>query len=183
MAVFDIMSKNKILPDQITYTLLLKSATNSRDSELGNKIIEHIKQNGIQPDRCLQNAMVSMFSRTGSLQKASEVFSSVIGQEVSAWNTIIAACEQNQSTQDGSCTLQRNVERHLCQSYLLVPNYAGICFEELKDVGDLWLGMLPVSNCDHDPLHGTDGKLQGQFSSMADDGSGRVDIYISASQL
>eukprot|EP01018_Ginkgo_biloba_P003193 Gb_13221 [translate_table: standard] len=98
LALFHQMQQTGIQPDQFTFATVLPACANVACLEQGMEIHEEITRRGFQSNVIVESALVDMYAKCGSIEKARDVFDKMHRPDVVSWNTMIAAY-----TRDGSC--------------------------------------------------------------------------------
>ncbi|OIV92151.1 hypothetical protein TanjilG_18723 [Lupinus angustifolius] len=83
-----------------TYTNLVLAWTNFRSLEYSRKIHDRILKSSYQPDIVLQNHILNMYGKCGSLRDARKVFDAMQLQNVISWTLVISGYSQNGQEND-----------------------------------------------------------------------------------
>ena len=90
------MQSAGITPDVVTYICIAKACGIVGSLDIGERIDADVrKQRLLEKDVVLGTALVDMYSKCGSLEKAREVFEKLPEQNVVSWSSLIAAYVQN----------------------------------------------------------------------------------------
>ncbi|KAK7245163.1 hypothetical protein RIF29_39998 [Crotalaria pallida] len=101
LGAFDLYLKNpSIQLEPSTYTNLVLACTNARSLEYGKKIHDHILKSRYQPDVILQNHILNMYGKCGSLKDARKVFDAMQQRNVISWTLMISGYSQNGQAKD-----------------------------------------------------------------------------------
>lgn len=87
------MRRAGFLPDQSTLTSALRATTSLSMLELGRQVHVHVLK--FDQDLILNNALLDMYCKCGSLEDAKIVFNRMDGKDVISWSTMIAGLAQN----------------------------------------------------------------------------------------
>ncbi len=102
--VYHDMQVKGVQPDRITFMNIL-SACSSSTLENGKKVHEHIVKSGLQDDVGVGNALISMYSKCGSNEKAFEVFHGMqregVGLDRISYLCILKACASQTGLSEG----------------------------------------------------------------------------------
>ncbi|KAF7836558.1 pentatricopeptide repeat-containing protein [Senna tora] len=79
--------------DQSTLTSALRACTSLSMLELGRQVHVHVLK--FEQDLILNNALLDMYSKCGSLEDAKSIFNRMAGKDVISWSTMIAGLAQN----------------------------------------------------------------------------------------
>ncbi|KAF9625170.1 hypothetical protein IFM89_020037 [Coptis chinensis] len=79
-------------PDEVTMLCLLSACTDFGGLDVGQKIHQSIMETGLKRmSTVLGNALIDMYAKCGSIERALEVFRGMRERDVSTWNSIIGA--------------------------------------------------------------------------------------------
>ena len=92
MEVLEWMIEHGIKPDAQLYVCLLKSCT---DLAVGKYIHTHIIKTQTKWDIYLENSLLNMYAKCGSMNDARTVFDSIHSRDVVSWNTMITGYGKN----------------------------------------------------------------------------------------
>lgn len=95
LRLFDVMQSSKCEPDDVTCLLLLQACAHLNAWEFGQRIHGYIMERGYGGALNLSNALVSMYSRCGCLDKAYEVFKGTGNKGVVSWSAMISGLAMN----------------------------------------------------------------------------------------
>ncbi|KAL6211080.1 hypothetical protein ACLB2K_016308 [Fragaria x ananassa] len=84
--------------EEATLTSVLRACTVLALLELGRQVHVHAMKNG--PDLILNNALLDMYCKCGSLEDANAVFTRMVEKDVISWSTMIAGLAQNGFSQE-----------------------------------------------------------------------------------
>ncbi|XP_057833070.2 pentatricopeptide repeat-containing protein At3g16610 isoform X2 [Cryptomeria japonica] len=84
-----------IKPDPTTFASILPACAKMGALELGMDIHQSIMEGGYISDVVVANALVDMYAKCGSIEKAREVFEKMPQRNVVSWNAMIAGYAQN----------------------------------------------------------------------------------------
>eukprot|EP01018_Ginkgo_biloba_P007725 Gb_41234 [translate_table: standard] len=77
--------------DCFTYVCLLQACIHKKALSKGKLVHLHMNDSGIMPDKPLENTLVNMYAKCGSLVDARRVFDQMPERDVRSWTVIIAA--------------------------------------------------------------------------------------------
>ncbi|KAL9326407.1 hypothetical protein ACSQ67_007052 [Phaseolus vulgaris] len=97
LSLFDDMqrSNDKCEPDDVTCLLLLQACAHLNALEFGERIHGYIMERGYGVALNLSNALISMYSRCGCLDKAYEMFKRTGNKCVVSWSAMISGLAMN----------------------------------------------------------------------------------------
>lgn len=90
LALFDDMQQVGVIPDNCTLVNVLSACAHIGALSQGEWVHAYIDKNGISIDGFVATALVDMYSKCGSIDKALEVFNSCLRKDISTWNSIIS---------------------------------------------------------------------------------------------
>jgi len=99
VSALDLMARDGIRPiDSVTFSSLLKSCIRARDFRLGKLVHARLIEFEIEPDSVLYNSLISLYSKSGDLTKAEDVFETMrrFGKrDVVSWSAMMACYGNN----------------------------------------------------------------------------------------
>ncbi|XP_057830827.2 pentatricopeptide repeat-containing protein At2g03880, mitochondrial-like [Cryptomeria japonica] len=90
LETFKQMHLESVKPDSITFASVLPACAKTGALELGMDIHQSIEDRGILSDVILATALVDMYAKCGSIEKARELFDKMPQRNVVSWNAMIA---------------------------------------------------------------------------------------------
>ncbi|XP_059069534.1 pentatricopeptide repeat-containing protein At3g24000, mitochondrial-like [Cryptomeria japonica] len=87
-------------PNSSTFVSILPACAKMGALELGTDIHQSIMEAGLLSDIIIENALVDMYARCGSIDKARELFDRMPQRDIISWNAMIAGYAQNGSCKD-----------------------------------------------------------------------------------
>eukprot|EP00250_Pteridium_aquilinum_P022559 c25411_g4_i1 orf=121-1197(+) len=84
------MQQDKILPNAVTFSCVLKACGSIGDSDEGQKIHTEIVKEEYETDVTVGNSLVGMYAKCGLLTEALEIFEDLRVQDVVSWTSLIA---------------------------------------------------------------------------------------------
>lgn len=119
-----------------TYAHLISACSSLRSLEHGKKVHSHILTSRCDHDMVLQNHVLNMYGKCGSVKDALKVFNEMPQRNVVSWTSAISGCSQN--GQDKNAMELYFQMRHAG----FVPDQFtfGSVVKACSWVGDLWLG-------------------------------------------
>ncbi len=89
------MQQEDMKPNNVTFVNALSACASVAALAQGKQIHTQIINNGVKPDRILGTALVSMYSKCGSLADARQVFDKMSQRNLLSWNAMIAGHAQH----------------------------------------------------------------------------------------
>ncbi|KAL8172177.1 hypothetical protein V2J09_023981 [Rumex salicifolius] len=89
LGLFREMQLAGILPDEITMVSVISACAASGELDTGRWVHAYIDMCGIKGDIELSTALVNMYAKCGSIERAIEVFDTMPVKDTKAWSTII----------------------------------------------------------------------------------------------
>ncbi|KZV27377.1 pentatricopeptide repeat-containing protein-like [Dorcoceras hygrometricum] len=81
-------------PDSVSFTTAISSCARLLNLEKGESIHEELLRSGVALDAYVSAALVDMYGKCGSLEKAREVFNEIPKKSLVTWNTMIGGYSQ-----------------------------------------------------------------------------------------
>ncbi|KAI4380650.1 hypothetical protein MLD38_006817 [Melastoma candidum] len=81
--------------DSVTICSVLPMVAQLNDVLSGLMIHVHIIKHGLEFDLFVNNALINMYAKLGHLADGQYIFDCMVTKDVVSWNSMIAACEQN----------------------------------------------------------------------------------------
>ncbi|XP_057862797.2 putative pentatricopeptide repeat-containing protein At3g23330 [Cryptomeria japonica] len=100
LILFSQMQQTDIQPDHFTFAAILPACAKIGALEQGMGIHDTIIERGYLPDVVVANALIDMYAKCGSLDKACEVFDKLANKTAISWNTLISGYAQNGNLDD-----------------------------------------------------------------------------------
>ncbi|XP_057826538.2 pentatricopeptide repeat-containing protein At3g09040, mitochondrial [Cryptomeria japonica] len=95
LAVFHVMRRSGVQPDRFTFSSILPICAEIRDLDKGMGIHQIVIESTLLSDVVVGSALIDMYAKCGSIQKAREVFDKMPKRNVVTWNVMIAGYAQN----------------------------------------------------------------------------------------
>jgi pentatricopeptide repeat protein len=94
LEVFREMQRAKMEPDAIVIASVLSACAHLSALDLGKWIHDYVKQNNIKTDVIMENSLIGMYAKCGSVQEALQVFKEM-KEDTLSWNSIIMGLANN----------------------------------------------------------------------------------------
>eukprot|EP01018_Ginkgo_biloba_P009791 Gb_07727 [translate_table: standard] len=91
LRLFYRMQETGIKPDKFTFASVFAACANMAALEHGKMVHEDLIRSGCQSDIFVENALVDMYAKCGSIEKAREVFDRMSERSVVSWTSMIVA--------------------------------------------------------------------------------------------
>lgn len=85
------MLEERFIPNKAAFVHTLKACANLGILDLGKDIHQHIRSTGLGSDALLNNMLIIMYSRCGSIQEARKVFNRMSRKDITSWNAMLGA--------------------------------------------------------------------------------------------
>nr|XP_016459716.1 PREDICTED: pentatricopeptide repeat-containing protein At3g47530-like [Nicotiana tabacum] len=96
LRVFDmIRSSSECQPDEVTCLLLLQACANLNALAYGEGVHRYCEEHGFDKAINICNALITMYSRCGCIEKAFEVFKGMAEKDVVSWSAMISGLASN----------------------------------------------------------------------------------------
>ena len=90
MIMFRRMEVENLEPDEVTILAVLSACAHLGSVKLGERIHNYMQKRGFSRKLHLNNALIDMYAKSGSIRKALDVFESMKERSVITWTTMIA---------------------------------------------------------------------------------------------
>ncbi|KAJ7568443.1 hypothetical protein O6H91_01G033100 [Diphasiastrum complanatum] len=94
LELYEQMKQEDVLPNNVTYVVLLKACARITCLEQGQQLHFQIIESGFQSDEMVGGALIDMYAKCGSIEDARHVFNNLPEQDLVSWNTMIAGYAQ-----------------------------------------------------------------------------------------
>eukprot|EP01018_Ginkgo_biloba_P011199 Gb_27469 [translate_table: standard] len=111
-------------PNSKTFASVLSACADLEALELGIEIHEEIIRSGFQHEVCVANALVDMYTKCGSIEKARELFDKMPKQDVVLWTEMVAGYAQNGHVDEALKFFQKMPERNVVSWTAMIAGYA-----------------------------------------------------------
>ncbi|PIN19833.1 hypothetical protein CDL12_07482 [Handroanthus impetiginosus] len=91
LMIFHDMQQNGIKPDQVTMLSVISACANLGALDQARKIHQFVDDKGFGKALPINNALIDMYAKCGSLEEAKEVFSRMHRKNVISWTSMISA--------------------------------------------------------------------------------------------
>lgn len=96
LRVFDMMQNSyDCRPDEVTCLLLLQACANLNALAFGEGVHRYCEEGGFDKAMNICNALITMYSRCGCIEKAFEVFKGMTEKDVVSWTAMISGLASN----------------------------------------------------------------------------------------
>ncbi|GMI96144.1 mitochondrial editing factor 22 [Hibiscus trionum] len=89
LKLFRVMTRAGIIPDSLTITSILPACARVPAHKQGKELHACLLRNGIDMNLIVQNALMDMYVKSGFIELASNVFTSMIERDIFSWTIII----------------------------------------------------------------------------------------------
>ncbi|KAI3808843.1 hypothetical protein L1987_24805 [Smallanthus sonchifolius] len=114
LSLFLDMMKTNIKPDEITIASVLSACARLGSIDMGKSIHDYIRENNIKQDLYVGNALIDMYCKRGSTERALKVFDEMSMKDSVSWTSIISGLAVNGNAIDAlelfSNMLMENVQ-------------------------------------------------------------------------
>eukprot|EP01018_Ginkgo_biloba_P012920 Gb_21941 [translate_table: standard] len=149
LTLFNQMQQARIQPNQFTFASVLPACAKFAALEQGMKIHEEAIKTGFHSDVFVANALIDMYAKCGSIDKARDVFDKMHQRNVVSWTAIIAGYAQNGNVEEASNLFQEMPERNVVSWTAMIAGFVqnGQGVEALKLFRQMQLaGVKPNPN-------------------------------------
>ena len=98
---YEQMKQERFIPDNVTYTLILKLCTETSNLELGKEISDQILNNSsFINDIKLQTSLINFFGKSGNIERAFSIFNSINNKDLVSYTAILSVLINNKEFDD-----------------------------------------------------------------------------------
>ncbi|KAL6853778.1 hypothetical protein ACP4OV_019807 [Aristida adscensionis] len=95
LEIFRQMQRAKVKPDAVVIASVLSACAHLGALDLGKWIHNYVRRNKIKTDIIMENSLVDMYAKCGSVQEALQVFKEMKDKDTLSWNSIIIGLANN----------------------------------------------------------------------------------------
>ncbi|GAB4831690.1 hypothetical protein Ancab_005703 [Ancistrocladus abbreviatus] len=89
--LFDKMQALGVKPDQVTMLSVISACSNLGALQQANWVNKYVDMNGFAGALPINNALIDMYAKCGSLERAGRIFDNMVGRNVISWTSMINA--------------------------------------------------------------------------------------------
>ncbi|XP_057854814.2 pentatricopeptide repeat-containing protein At1g11290, chloroplastic-like [Cryptomeria japonica] len=130
VTLFHQMQRTGFQPDQFTFASVLPACAKMGDLEQGMNIHQSIMEGEFLSDIMVGNALVDMYAKCGSIDKARDVFDGMPQRDVVSWNAIVAGYTQNGVLDEALRLFKAMPQRDVLSWNVMIAGYAHNGFVE-----------------------------------------------------
>eukprot|EP01018_Ginkgo_biloba_P013193 Gb_32457 [translate_table: standard] len=144
LTLFHQMQRAGISPNQSTFVSVLPACASFAALEQGMEIHEEIIRSGFETNLFVESALVDMYAKCGSIEKARHVFDKMHQRSAVSWTTMVAAYTQNGRVDEALKLFQKMPERDVVSWTAMIAGYVqnGQSVEALKLFREMQLGSV-----------------------------------------
>ncbi|KAH7299773.1 hypothetical protein KP509_24G028500 [Ceratopteris richardii] len=138
------MQVHGIPPDGISYACGLKACSGLGSLEMGEHIHAEVSKQGLlNKDTVIDNTLVDMYAKCGSLSKAHAVFDKLHYRDIITWTSLIAGCAQLGDQDDVIYIFDRMREEGIEPNSITFINVLNVCSHAgTVDMGEAYLNVM-----------------------------------------
>lgn len=133
-----------VQPDEVTLTSVISACSQLGDSRFGPWIESFMRRHGIEMDDHLATALLDLYAKCGSIDKAYELFHGLRKKDLVAYTAMILGCGINGKAADAIKLFDEMLDAHICPNsitfvgLLTAYSHAGLveegyrCFTSMK---------------------------------------------------
>ncbi|WCJ26074.1 Tetratricopeptide repeat (TPR)-like superfamily protein [Euphorbia peplus] len=155
LEMFFQMRRAYVTPNQFTFASVLQACATMECLDLGKQMHSHVVKVGLNTNVFVSNALTDVYSKSGRMESAVELFMELPNRNEVTWNTIIVGYVQSDD-QEKALSLFKDM--HEFQVQLTEVTYSSI-LRAIASLAALELGtqihsLLVKTNYDKDPVAG-----------------------------
>eukprot|EP01018_Ginkgo_biloba_P002462 Gb_38483 [translate_table: standard] len=124
LELFNHMQRTGAQPNEFTFASILRACANLVALEHGKKIHEGVIRSGFQSDVFVGNALVHMYVKCRSIEKAHHVFEKMPERNVVSWTTMIAGYAQSGHFEEALKLFHKMPERNVFSWNAMITGHA-----------------------------------------------------------
>ncbi|KAG6583948.1 Pentatricopeptide repeat-containing protein DOT4, chloroplastic, partial [Cucurbita argyrosperma subsp. sororia] len=93
--LFNEMKSRGVLPDVYAVASILHACATNGNLNSGKSLHNYIRENNLETNSFVSNALMDMYAKCGSMRDAADVFSHMKRKDVISWNTMIGGYSKN----------------------------------------------------------------------------------------
>eukprot|EP01018_Ginkgo_biloba_P001223 Gb_04402 [translate_table: standard] len=124
LKLFRQMQLAGLKPNSNTFASVLAACANLAALEQGMGIHAEIIRSGFELDAFMENALVDMYAKCGTIEYAVDIFDKMPQLNVVSWNTMIAGYVQNGHVNEAQKLFQKMPERSMVSWTTMISGYA-----------------------------------------------------------
>ncbi|XP_057840083.1 pentatricopeptide repeat-containing protein At2g13600 [Cryptomeria japonica] len=124
MKDFNQMQLAGVKPDASTFTTILPACAKMRALEQGMEIHHRLTRSGFLSNVLVGNALIDMYAKCGSIQKARGLFDKMPERDVVSWNVMIAGYAQNGFLDEASRLFKEMPQPNVVSWNAILAGYA-----------------------------------------------------------
>ncbi|GMH08907.1 hypothetical protein Nepgr_010747 [Nepenthes gracilis] len=96
ISTLDLMFQYGLTPDNVTFSIILKSSIRARNFHLGKLVHHKLIESQVELDSVLLNSLITLYSKSGDWKKASEIFETMTEKrDLVSWSAMISCFANN----------------------------------------------------------------------------------------
>ncbi|XP_050230760.1 pentatricopeptide repeat-containing protein At1g08070, chloroplastic-like isoform X2 [Mercurialis annua] len=95
LELFECMRRDNVKPDHITLVSVLSACEQLGSVEIGNRIGSYVQSQDLASNVYVASALLTMYSKCGSIDKARQVFDKIPQKDIVSWNSMIVGLAVN----------------------------------------------------------------------------------------
>eukprot|EP01018_Ginkgo_biloba_P034076 Gb_04449 [translate_table: standard] len=141
LTLFYQMQWADVKPNKVTIVSVLSACADLAALQEGRDIHNYIIQNGLESDMYVQNALINMYTRCGSIKIARELFDNMFKRDVVSWSAMIAGYAQHGLANEALTLFHQMQLRHVELNRLTILSLLTACadlsaLQQGKDIHD-----------------------------------------------
>lgn len=125
--LFQRMEEEGVQPDKVAFVSLLRACNHPEALEQGKKVHARMKEVGWDTEIYVGTAILSMYTKCGSMEDALEVFDLVKGRNVVSWTAMIAGFAQHGRIDEAFLFFNKMIESGIEPNRVTFMSILGAC--------------------------------------------------------
>ncbi|XP_059076511.1 pentatricopeptide repeat-containing protein At2g13600-like [Cryptomeria japonica] len=120
----ELFEKMRVKPISATFASILPACAKMRSLEQGMEIHQKIIESGFLSATVVMTALVDMYAKCGSIEKACELFGRIHHPNVTSWNAMITGYVENGALDEASRIFKEMPQRDVASWNAIITGYA-----------------------------------------------------------
>ncbi|MED6170421.1 hypothetical protein PIB30_030727 [Stylosanthes scabra] len=125
--LFTGMDREETLPNECTFTVLINACAGIAALGHGDVLHAQVEKFGFKNHINVRNALINMYSKSGSIESSSNVFSDMIHRDIISWNSMICGYAHHGLGKQALIVFQDMLSIGVCPTYVTFIGVLSAC--------------------------------------------------------